>query len=57
MGVQVPRRLHAEVPQEGLFGQIGRHRDSVFHELAHQAAEFFGSQILGEQLQLKLASS
>jgi hypothetical protein len=34
-------RLRAEVPQEGLFGQIGRHPGSVFPELAHQAARNF----------------
>src|ERR1700758_196689 len=36
MGVQVPCRVHAKVPQEMLFGQIRRHLASVFHELARR---------------------
>ena len=34
MGVQVPCRVYAEVPQEVAFGQIRRRLGTVFHELA-----------------------
>ena len=56
MGVQVPCRLHAEISQEGLFAQIGRHLGSVFHKPT-KLRNFLGHKFWGEQLQLKLASS
>ena len=36
MGVQVPCRVHAEVSQEGLFGQIRRHLGTVVRKLARR---------------------
>ena len=36
MGVQVPCRVDAEVPQEDLFGRIRRHLGTVFRELARR---------------------
>ena len=34
MGVQVPCRVHAEVPQETVVGQIWRQLENIFRELA-----------------------
>ncbi len=39
MGVQIPRRLHSQVPEEDavwLFGHIRQHLGEVFHKLAAQ---------------------
>src|SRR5579863_10113453 len=36
MGVQVPCRVHAEVPQEAAVWAIRRHLGTVFHELARR---------------------
>ena len=39
--------------KKALFGQIRRHLGTVFRELAHQAAELSGSQILGRAVAIE----
>src|SRR5215468_10420123 len=53
MGVQVPRRVHAEVPQEGAVWANqaeGEKLDLDCAECGTQAAQFSWPQILGERL-------